>query len=270
MMADSAHRGCVRTILASTWMALFCATALGGCVGSEAMRFDTTAVRNDEAAGPDTAPLLRLADEMKAAGDSEAASRIYERVLQDQPHMNGVRTSLGQTMLDRDDASGALKHFRAGIEQNPDIIDNYIWAGKAYLALHQPRPARAMFEDALEKDSRSVDALNGLGVSLDSLRRHQEAQKAYVRALAVDTKNGAVRNNYGLSLALGGDFDRAIAELTPLASDEGLVGLKARQNLALAYGMKGDLVSAARYGKADYDDEAVRNDLRVYGSIERR
>jgi Flp pilus assembly protein TadD len=241
------------------------ASALAACDGASTP--EATVVPKDAVSNPNTNSLVSIADATKAGGDAAGASVLYERVLQEHPELTKVRTSLGETMLEQNDPALALRYFKEAGQQNPSDIDNLIGAGQAHLAKHEPRSARKMFEAALKQDASNVVALNGLGVALDSIGRHEEAQNTYRKALAIDAANSAVRNNYGLSLALSGKYDQAVAELSPLANDSGAVGHKARQNLSLTYAMRGDLVSAARYGKADLKDDDVRNDLKVYGSI---
>jgi Flp pilus assembly protein TadD len=61
-----------------------------------------------------------------------------------------------------------------------------------------------------------------------------------------------LRNNYGLSLALAGNHDEALELLSAVVDEPGATA-RNRQNLALAYGLAGNLVAAERISRLDLD-----------------
>jgi Flp pilus assembly protein TadD len=65
------------------------------------------------------------------------------------------------------------------------------------------------------------------------LRRHDEAQIFYRRALQIDPDDRTVRNNFGLSLALSGRREEAVAVLRKLVSEPDALP-RYRENLAYA------------------------------------
>jgi Flp pilus assembly protein TadD len=252
-----------------SWALLFLtACAVSACI-PEPGGFTTEVVDTNQAVSPKTAAMLRIADATKASGDSRDAADLYQHVVQDHPELIKARTSLAEALLDKGDPALALRNFRDARKLDPSDLENTIGAGQALMALHKPSQAQKEFQAALQKDPANVKALNGLGVSLDAAERHEEARRCYQKALAAEPQNGAVRNNYGLSLALSGLHEQAVAELLPLVKEEGQVGRKARQNLAMSYALRGDFVNASRWSQVDLKPDDIRNDLRVYGSIAR-
>jgi len=244
-------------------LALCSLTACGPGPGN----FQTSVVPTESTTSEKTKSLVKIADATKAGGDPADASALYERVLEEHPELTKVRTSLGETKLQQNDPTLALKYFNEASKADPTDISSLIGAGQAHLVKGEPRQARKSFEEALKIDPSNIEALNGLGVCLDTIGLHGEAQKTYKKVLSIDAANSVARNNYGLSLALSKKYKEAISELTPLAADPGAIGRKARQNLSLTYAMQGDFVTAARYGKVDLKDDDIRNDLKLYGSI---
>jgi Flp pilus assembly protein TadD len=242
--------------------------ALSGCL-PEPGGFTTEVVNTDVAMSAKTAAMLRIADATKANGASNDAASLYQNIVQEHPELPKARTALARALLDKGDAALALRNFTDAKKLDPTNAENSLGAGQALIALHRPEEAIKEFRTALQKDSANVKAMIGLGVALDSLERHTEAQKYYHKALAIEPQNSAARNNYGLSLALSGLYDEAVAELMPLSKEEGEVGRKARQNLSLSYAMRGDFLNASRWAQIDQKRDDIRNDLKVYGSLAR-
>jgi Flp pilus assembly protein TadD len=75
--------------------------------------------------------------------------------------------------------------------------------------------------------------------------------------------NVQITNNYGLSLALVGRYDEAIAMLEQAVQDPSATA-RFRQNLALAYGLAGQRDAAERIAGLDLDDAAVAHNLSYY------
>jgi Flp pilus assembly protein TadD len=244
------------------------ACALSACI-PDAGGFTTGVVDKNQAMSPKTAAMLRIADATKANGGSSDAVNLYQNIVQEHPELHKARTSLAQALLDKGDAALALRNFRDAQKLAPENPENPLGAGQALIALHRPDEAQKDFRIALEKDPANIKAMIGLGVALDAMERHTEAQKYYRKALVIEPQNNAARNNYGLSLALAGKYDEAVAELLPLARDDGEVGRKARQNLSLSYAMRGDFLNASRWAQIDQRRDDIRNDLKIYGSIAR-
>ncbi|NUB15110.1 hypothetical protein GAY28_22325, partial [Azospirillum brasilense] len=89
-----------------------------------------------------------------------------------------------------------------------------------------------------------------------------EPQGETPHVLKAEPNNAAAMANLGLSLALNGSAE-GVAILEGLVQG-GVDSPRVRQNLALAYGLKGDLESAARIARLDLDDANVRSNLAFY------
>jgi Flp pilus assembly protein TadD len=101
------------------------------------------------------------------------------------------------------------------------------------LARKQSAEAAAAFDRVLASEPGNLRALNGAGLARDDLRQHAAAQGFYRRALELDPEDRTVRNNLGLSLALSGRRDEAVAILRKLASEPDALP-RYRQNLDYA------------------------------------
>jgi Flp pilus assembly protein TadD len=160
----------------------------------------------------------------------------------------------------------------AGLVDQPAAISDgtaaQIKNGRAQLAKHQAEPARATFADVLTAAPTSVPALNGLGLALDMLGRHDEAQTAYRQVLANVPDDIVARNNLGLSLTLSGRYSEAIAALQPIALGQA-ASPRARQNLAIAMALDGDRDGAAKLERLDMREEDVQVNLKMLASMRR-
>ena len=72
-----------------------------------------------------------------------------------------------------------------------------------------------------------------------------------------------LRSNFGLSLAISGQAQEAIAQLAPLAASRAADG-RVRQNLAFAYAMNGDLESSLMVSRRDLDEASAQRQLAYF------
>ena len=96
--------------------------------------------------------------------------------------------------------------------------------------------------------------------------RHAEAQANYRRGIELAPGDATLRSNYGLSLAITGPPDAAIAQLAPLASSQNATP-RMRQNLAFAFAMAGDLSNALQLCRRDMDERYAQQQLAYYAQL---
>ena len=106
----------------------------------------------------------------------------------------------------------------------------------------------------------------GLGVAFDLAGQHEAAQDAYRAGLAIAPDSVLLRNNLGLSLAR---FRASTRNHRDVASAGRRTGAKARnrQNLALAYGLAGDLPAAEQVSRLDLDEDRLQNNLSYFAAL---
>ena len=109
-------------------------------------------------------------------------------------------------------------------------------------------------------------ALNALGVAQDLLGDHAAAEGTYRQALTVMPASEAARNNLALSLALQDRFKEALDLLRPLAEGPNSTR-RSRQNLALVFGLQGDMAAAERVSRIDLGGEALGNNLAYFAAL---
>jgi Flp pilus assembly protein TadD len=130
----------------------------------------------------------------------------------------------------------------------------------------QPTLAEQQIDEALRANANDYRALNLMGVLLDMQGRHAEAQANYRRGLDLRPGDPGLRSNYGLSLAITGQAQAAIAQLAPLAGSRDATP-RMRQNLAFAYAMAGDLTNALQLCRRDMDENYAQRQLAYYAQL---
>lgn len=245
--------------------------ALGGCSSfslDPANWFETrpdfgaTQLPEPRTTAPTPEALTRVADAARRSGDLLSAAGFYRRAAAMNPDDPGPLVSLGKVMLQAGRPATAVAAFRAALRVRSTEREALHGLGNAFVLLDQPEKAAAEFR-AANKIAPKAKTWNGLGVALDMAGHHAKAQAAYAAGLDAAPDNTSLLNNYGLSLALSGDYDRAIATLRRVASRPDSTA-RERSNLALAYGLAGEPDLAARIARIDLGESEVASNLAYY------
>jgi len=122
---------------------------------------------------------------------------------------------------------------------HPDSYEIYLELGRSFMAQGKLQDAgRAFMRSADLSPETDATPLAALGLALDRLEDHEQAQKAYKIALERQPDRVSTLSNYGLSLALTGQLDQAEIALRKAVEAPG-ADVRVRQNLALILGLQG-------------------------------
>ena len=241
------------------------ALTLGACVAS-GPEANLQVAASAQATEVERASDVQLAAAARAGGDYATAIRMLRRHVAADPMVVASYIELGETLHEAgafDEAVEVFEHAKGMSFKNVAALTGL---GRAQLALRRAAEAVNHFDIALSVSPDDLLAINGRGVGLDMLGRHDEAQHAYRTALALRPTNYLVENNLAISLLLSEHFNEAIEILerlsfTPRATSQ------MRQNLALAYGLRGDTETASQIAALDLDAEMVENNMAYYAVI---
>ena len=210
--------------------------------------------------------LVRMGQRSLASGDAPTAIGLLEQALARNGNSRDAALLLGYGHLAVGAPQDAGTAFGRVLRRNPNDREAGIGYAKAMLAIGRSEAALAHVQPLSRADPGDVEALNLEGVAQDMLGEHGRAAESYRRALALDPKAGNVESNLGLSLALSGRHEEALAVLRPLA--EGYISSpRHRQNLALAYGLAGSFAEAERWSRLDLSQAEVENNMRYIQMI---
>lgn len=218
--------------------------------------------------------LMRVAASTAAAGDYSNAVGLFRRAHELEPYRVEPLVGLGKALAALGFYSEAADSFRQAIDaarhlEDPEkpaaVPDAMHGLGNALIAMDQPKAAITQFEAAMREEEKAR-TYNGIGVAYDMLGQHAAAQAYYRAGLDLDPGDVGMKNNLGLSLVLTGDFETGIRLLQETASHPRATS-RHRLNLALAYGLAGDMDAAARVARIDLDEESVKSNLAYYKTL---
>ena len=132
----------------------------------------------------------------------------------------------------------AIEVLSQSLVEHPDNTDLLMALGRVFSAEGNLMGAARAFEKAAILAPERAEAWSSFGTTLDKLERHEMAQAAYGKALALEPLRTSTLANLGLSLALSGDLTGAEAKLR-LAAEQPDADLRVTENLALILGLQG-------------------------------
>ena len=243
--------------------------ALAGCADSgsaDVQPFATEA--HVRVARGDPGAALQLARDTRQAGDLNTAIQLYRSLATRTGATAEVVVEYGDVLLESgaaDDAIDVYSHVGTG---SPARLASLLGMIRAYLFLAEPAKALEYADEATALAPQDARVLVDRGVTLDTLTRHAEAQQCYRAVLSVESRHVSARNNLALSLALTGQYDEAVALITPLARSSAATP-RIRQNMAMIYGLMGDSDHAATVSRMDLDEGATRANLAFLAATRR-
>ncbi len=232
------------------------ALGLGACA-------TTTASQSSQQVSVES--MLRVADLTRSGGDLVNAVGLYQRAHELAPQDERPLVALGQIFAQLGSPAGAAEAYRAAVAAAPSDVEARRGLGTALIAMGHPDVAITELEKALDiaKDYRIY---NSLGVAYDMTGDHASAQTYYQTGLALSPGNLELSNNLGLSLALDGRYDEAIALLEKISNDPNAPS-RYRQNLALAFGLAGNRDKARQVAQQDLDYATAEKNLSYFDML---
>ncbi len=255
--------------LAGPILGILIALALTACSDTGGGEIGPPTVRNPApqvpTSGESVETLMRMGDFTLARGDALSAIALYNRAHDLEPlsivplmRMGAAQAQLGSY----EESAGA---YRAVLQISPVNADAQRGLGNALVALNRPAEALPHLETALAIGN-DLRAYNSIGVALDMLGRHADAQFYYRQGLAVSPVDLDLRTNLALSLSLTGQNEEAIRLLREVAGAPNAT-VRHRQNLALALVMAGRMDEARTVSLVDFNDAQAQRNLQHYATL---
>jgi Flp pilus assembly protein TadD len=257
-MTQRTRRIVVAGMLACVW------AGLAGCAGTP----PTAGQIAEENRDSQVAQIMRVAETTRRGGDLISAVGLYRRAHDLAPERGAPLIALGDTLLALGAFSDAAQAYGMATAREPSDVDLRYGYGRTLLALNRPREAAEQFRAAIAANSKDGRAFNGLGVALDQAGDHDAAQQAYVDGLEVAPDHPGLANNLAFSMLLSGDFADAVVRFEQIARQPQATA-RNRQNLALAYGLAGDVARATMVAAQDLSEAEVRNNLAAFDRLRR-
>jgi Flp pilus assembly protein TadD len=207
--------------------------------------------------------LWQLATAAETDKDYEKAASHYNRLYEQHPNDKKVIIGYTRNLRYVGLSNESIKILKTKKTQFPDDPDLQIELGKSLLAALLINDASDTLVKVIEQNPQSWEAHSALGIIFDRIGNYENAQTAYNRALELSPNNIDVKNNLALSLAQAGQINQAIKILEEVIQDNS-VGPQSRQNLAMLYGLKGDLKKVRTLSQMDLPKDLVTRNLLIF------
>ena len=259
---------------------------LAGCAGEPASRSGPAADGQDakqetsapnEASASDAAAwpedqagrynsVMRLARLSEKSNDLSIAIGLYQRAHEVDPTQADPLLRLATLYQETEFMDQAAEAYRRLVLIEPVSPVHLTQYGMLLLRADKPTEAQRQFLKALAIE-KSARTLNAAGVTYDMAGKRENAQLYYRTALKLDPSYLPAMGNLGLSLALSGKHRAGIEVLEETVAMP-KSGPEHRQMLATAYGLSGNMVAASQVSGKNFDDVALRENLKIYGAAD--
>lgn len=241
--------------------------ALGGCEPFP-FHLDPLSVNGRDGGGspPSYDSLMRIGAAARSGGDYANAVGVFRRAAEIATTQPAPFVEIGDTLLLTGAVDEAILAYNSALARSGSDLAAQLGLARAYLRTGRPELALEPLSKAIAEHPDDPKLLLLLGVANDQTGRHQAAQGYYRHGLDLVPGDPALTTDLALSLALSGDYVAAVAVLQPIAMGP-RASARARQNLALIYGLRGNVAEAARLGRIDLDEAAVAHNLAYYQTL---
>ena len=214
---------------------------------------------------PDTGTGGASIDVAEAAlngGSPRVALQVAQTILERSPDNVDALLVRGDALTQLEQNDNAVAAFQRALSKDPTSAHGKLGLARIRLTT-DPTEAAGLLRDVLRTAPSNVSALTDLGIALDLLGQHAEAQTFYHRVLHDNPNNMPVQVNLALSLAMSGDSAAALRLIEPLARDQS-APMKIRHNYAAILTMAGRRAEAAAILKPDLSPEDTTRALAAY------
>ncbi len=207
------------------------------------------------------------------SGRPKSAITIYRKQLLLQPNDTALLLAIGiayNQLLEFDLALHYLNQAASLLMDEPGVIQGQVLRekGNALQGLGNADGALLDFKKAVYLLPNDAKVLNSLGINYALCKDYDKARTAFTGALANAPENLEYRNNLALAWILDGQPQQGIDVLYSHYL-RGSSTSKSRQNLALAFAMKGDVDAAKVIAKQDLTKAELENNIAYYQQLQK-
>lgn len=254
--------------------ALSLTLALGGCASFKRPQRVDGKVVLEELGSPEVegfdATLVKSAQAAEEAGDYARAAQAYAQLVD----RDGKNIDYLKGFAENSRRSGrndvALVTYDTILKLDDSNIDALEGKGLALLDVGESQKAGDVLAKVMQQDKTRWKTLNALAILFVMKERHDDAMAYFVEALERSPNNVSVLNNVGLTMAIENKLEDAVEALKKagrLASEDARLRKKVDLNLAMVYGVKGELDKARKVASKHLSGAALNNNMGFYAHL---
>lgn len=214
----------------------------------------------------------KAAKEAEAMGQYGKAAQLYRQLVDKDKNNIGYQMSFAENLRRSDDCPSAISIYDIVLQQQPNNLD--AGEGKALCIMQDGRMTEAgrLLGDVLKADKTRWRTLNALGILFASKGLVDEAMVYFMEAQSRNPTNPSIPNNMGLAYAVDHNYRKAIESLDralrlPNLSDDQRSHIE--MNMAMVYGIAGDMEKAKAMASKYLTGPALDNNLGLYAHLAR-
>lgn len=214
--------------------------------------------------------LLNSAQEAEKNKEYGRALQFYRQLVDKNADNLAYKVGIADNMRRLAKTDEALRQYDAILEKQPDNIEALEGKGLALLSKTDFQQASIVLERVMALDSRRWRTLNAVAILFVAKNMPKESLAYYEEALSLMPDEPVILNNVGLTMALNRDFDRALLALTRASQKLKEKDPQKRRvdlNLALVYGISGQMEKAEQVAKPHLSEAALNNNLGFYAYL---
>jgi Flp pilus assembly protein TadD len=213
---------------------------------------------------------LQSAKAAEKMGSLVKAEYYYSQLVDTKPNNLDYQFSYAEVLRKAGKCEAATKGYDKVLAGKPNNVDAMEGKALCLLAGGKNPQAADIFAKILADEPNRWKSLNGAGLIFAGDKKFNEASQYFSAAAEASGDNPAVLNNQGLAKALTGNFKDGIKILEgALIKSEDNTGQKRNiaLNLALVYGIAGNMDAAEKTARPHLTEPQLYNNLGVYAEL---
>lgn len=224
--------------------------------------------------GPDVQGLSATQENAAKAlmdqGQYEKAAQIYRQLMDRDGNNTKYLMGYAEAARRAGKFDLAQRTYSALLQVEPDNIEAQEGKGLALLAQNNFAEAGRIFTEIMKKDPKRWRTLNAMGLLFVQRHMYDEALMYFAESLRQSPNNPSVLNNAGLTQAVQRNFPdarTALEKASDLAGEGSILQKQIDLNLAMVYGIAGDMDMAERIASRHLSGPQLHNNLGLYAHL---
>jgi len=204
------------------------------------------------------------------AGSNRKSAAAYKQLSDKNPSNILYTIGLADSLRKNGEYKGSLVYYDKALELDSGNLDAMEGKGISLLELAEFKAAAEYFTKVMNTDESRWKSINGLGITLCMYDRINDALEYFKVALDKSDNHISVLNNIGLAFALSKDYASAAQSMEVAVSklrDDSIEKKRVENNLAVVYGISGQMNRAESILRKYYQESEVYNNLGYYAKL---
>jgi Flp pilus assembly protein TadD len=210
------------------------------------------------------------AQALMARGEYEKAGTVYRQLLDRDANNIKYLTGYAEAARRAGKPDLAQRSYEALLRVEPDNLDAREGLGLAVLAQNNFNEAGRIFSELMKKDPKRWRSLNAMGLLFVQRHMYDEALIYFAEALKYSPNNPSVLNNAGLTQAVQRNYPdarTALEKASELAEPGSILQKQIDLNMAMVYGIAGDMDRAEEIAARHLSGPQLYNNLGLYAHL---